>query len=50
MNPSKKIIFMDLIFENFINQPFCIVLFRILQILYLQISKNFGERGREIKT
>ena len=35
-----KIIFADLIFANFIIQPFCTVLFIILRILFLQISKN----------
>ena len=35
-----KIIFTELIFANFIIQPFCTVLFIISQILFLRISKN----------
>ena len=35
-----KIIFTELIFTNFIIQPFCTVLFIILQILFLRISIN----------
>ena len=35
-----KIIFMDLIFANFIIQPFCTVLFIISRILFSWISKN----------
>ena len=35
-----KIIFTELIFANFIIQPFCTVLFIILRILFSRISKN----------